>query len=110
MNAAPNSTLVPVEFDLKRTSAVGTGTAAAVVKIRKDLATALGATGLVNNSADGALADILHRWMVPVVTGIIWVAAPNREPDVVIGTFLGLINATQPGASINVASYMVWEE
>lgn len=110
MNAAPNSTLVPVEFNLVRNSAVGTGAAATVVKVRKDLTEALSSTGLVENTADGALADTLHRWFVPVVSGIIWVAAPNREPDVQAAEFLGILNVSALGASINAACYLIWEE
>ena len=110
MNAAPNSTLVPVEFNLKRTTTVGTGTAGTVVKVRKDLTAPLGTTALVENSADGTLADVLHRWFVPVVSGLIWVAAPNREPDVQAAEFLGIQNVAALGASINAACYMVFEE
>lgn len=110
MNAAPNSTLVPVEFNLKRTTTVGTGAAATVVKLRKDLTEALSTTGLVENTADGTLADVLQRWFVPVVSGLIWVAAPNREVDVQAAEFLGLQNVAALGASINAACYMVWEE
>ena len=77
MNAAPNSVLVPVEFNIKRTTAVGTGAAGTAVKVRKDLAGALATTALVENTADGALADVLHRLFVPVVSGVIWVAAPE---------------------------------
>ncbi len=110
MNAAPNSTLVPVEFNLKRTSTVGTGSAATVVKLRKDLTAALVTTGLVENSADGTIADVLQRWFVPVVSGLIWVAAPNREPDVQAAEFMGVQNVAALGASINAATYVVWEE
>lgn len=110
MNAAPNSTLVPVEFNLKRTTAVGTGTAGTVVKLRKDLTAALGTTTLVENTADGALADVLYRWFVPTVSGVIWVAAPNREPDVQAAEFLGIQNVAALGASINAAVYIVFEE
>ncbi len=110
MNAAPNSTLVPVEFNLKRTTTVGTGTAATIVKIRKDLTASLGTTGLVENSADGTLADVLQRWFVPVVSGIIWVAAPNREPDCQAAEFMGIQNVAALGTSINAACYMVFEE
>lgn len=110
MNAAPNSVLVPVEFNLKRTTTVGTGGAGTVAKIRKDLAAALATTALVENTADGTLADVLHRWFVPVVSGLIWVAAPNREPDVQAAEFLGLINVAALGASINAACYLVFEE
>lgn len=110
MNAAPNSTLVPVEFNLRRTSATGTGTAGTVVKMRGDQAAALSTTALVENSADGAAGDFLHRWFVPVVSGMIWVAAPNREPDCTAALFIGILNASALGASINCTSYMCFEE
>lgn len=110
MNAAPNSTLVPVEFNVKRTSLVGTGTAATVVAVYSDLATAPTTTGLVENSADGTLVEVLHRWFVPVVSGMIWVAAPNREFDCQAAEFLGLQNVSALGAAINAACYVVWEE
>ena len=110
MNAAPNSTLVPVEFNINRNSAVGTGAAGTVVKIRKDLTDGLDVTALVENTADGALADTLHRFFVPVVSGLIWVAAPNRELDCQAAEFLGLLNVAALGASINAACYLVWEE
>lgn len=109
MNAAPNSTLVPVEFNLKRTTTVGTGTAGTVGEIHS-LGTAPQATALVENTADGTLGVVLHRWFVPVVSGVIWVAAPNREPDCIAAEFLGIPNVTALGASINAACYMIWEE
>ena len=110
MNAAPNSTLVPVEFNLTRHSLVGTGAAGTVVKVRKDLTAALATTALVENTADGTLVDTLHRWFVPVVSGVIWVAAPNREPDLQAAEFGGLLNVAALGASINAATYLVFEE
>lgn len=111
MNAAPNSTLVPVEFNLLRNTLVGTGAAGTVVKVRSDLAAALGTTALVENTADG-LGTItrLHRWFVPVVSGLIWVAAPNREPDCIAAEFMAIQNVAALGASINAAIYMVFEE
>lgn len=109
MNGAPNSTLVPVEFNLRRTSTVGTGTAGTVVKVDSQ-SNALVTTALVENSADGTPGDFLHRWFVPVVSGMIWVAAPNREPDCTAALFLGLLNVAALGASINAATYIVFEE
>ena len=109
MNGAPNSTLVPVEFNLRRTSTVGTGAAGTVVKI--DSATgALGTTALVENTADGTAGDFLHRQFVPVVTGYTWTAAPNREPDCTAALFMGLLNATALGTAISAATYVVFEE
>ena len=109
MNAAPNSTLVPVEFNLRRTSTVGTGAAGTVVKVDSQ-SNALVTTALVENTADGTAGDFLHRWFVPVVSGLIWVAAPNREPDCTAALFLGLLNVAALGASINAATYIVFEE
>lgn len=109
MNGAPNSTLVPVEFNLRRTSTAGTGTAGTVVKISSN-STTLVTTALVENSADGTPGDFLHRWFVPVVSGVIWVAAPNREPDCTAALFIGLLNVAALGASINATTYLVWEE
>lgn len=109
MNGAPNSTLVPVEFNLRRTSTAGTGTAGTIVKIDSGTG-ALGTTALVENSADGTPGDFLHRWFVPVVSGMIWVAAPNREPDCTAALFIGILNVTALGASINATTYMVFEE
>lgn len=110
MNAAPNSTLAPVEFNLRRTSTVGTGSAGTIVKIRGDQSAALATTALVENSADGTPGDFLHRWFVPVVSGMIWVAAPNREPDCTAALFMGVLNVSALGASISAACYIVWEE
>jgi hypothetical protein len=110
MNGAPNSTLVPVEFNLRRTSTAGTGTAGTIVKIRGDQTSALVTTALVENSADGTPGDFLHRWFVPVVSGMIWVAAPGREPDCTAALFMGVLNVAALGASINCAAYIVWEE
>ena len=110
MNAAPNSTLVPVEFDLRRNTLVGTGAAGTVAKIHS-VGSALQATALVENTADGAgTITFLHRWFVPVVSGVIWVAAPNREPDCIAAEFMGLLNVAALGASISAATYFVFEE
>lgn len=110
MNAAPNSTLVPVEFNLRRTSTIGTGTAATMVKIRGDQTAALSTTGRINQTVDGTAGDFLHRWFVPVVSGMIWVAAPNREPDCTAALFIGILNVSALGASINAATYLCFEE
>jgi hypothetical protein len=110
MNAAPNSVLVPVEFNLRRNTLVGTGAAGVVAEIHS-LGTAPGTTALVENTADGAgTITFLHRWFVPVVSGVIWVAAPNREPDCIAAEFMGLLNVTALGAAINAACYLVFEE
>ena len=111
MNAAPNSTLVPVEFNLKRTSTTGTGTASTPEKIYRETVTAINTTAIVENSADGTIIGVpLHRWFVPVVSGMIWVAAPGREPDAQPADFIGVQNVAALGSAINAATYMVFEE
>jgi len=110
MNGAPNSTLVPVSFRVKRTSTVGTGAAGAVVQLQSDQTTVLGTTALVENTADGTLVEELHKLYVPVVTGVIWVAAPGREFDCVAAEFLGIQNEAALGAAINANVYIVFEE
>lgn len=109
-NAAPNSTDVPVEYNIQRMSTVGTGTGGTVVKMQDDLAAALTTTALVENSADGTLQDTLHRVFVPVVSGVIWVAAPGREIDCVAADFLGVKNISALPSGINAACYVVFEE
>jgi len=110
MNAAPNSVLVPTSFRVKRTSTVGTGTGGTVVALQSDLTTAPTTTALVENSADGTLVEELHKLYVPVVSGVIWVAAPGREFDCQAAEFLGIQNEAALGASINANVYVVWEE
>ena len=111
MNAAPNSTLVPQEFLLRRNTLVGTGAAGTVSKIHSANTTALATTALVENTADGAgTVTRLHGWFVPVVSGLIWVAAPNREPDCIAAEFLAVANVAALGAAINAACYMCFEE
>ena len=113
MNAAPNSTLVPVEFNLKRTStAATTKTAFTPDKIYRETVTALNTTSSVEvtGSEGTIIGNPLHRWFVPVVSGLIWVAAPGSEPDAQPGDFMALQNIAALGASINAACYMVFEE
>jgi hypothetical protein len=108
MNGAPNSTLSPVQFQLQRMSTVGTGTAGTVVKLLSGYTPSC--TALVENSADGTLVDSCQTWFVPVVSGIIWVAAPGREIDFTASQFMGLKNIAALGASINAACYLCFEE
>jgi hypothetical protein len=111
MNAAPNSTAAPIEFNLKRTSTVGTGTSFTPDKVYRETVTALNTTALVENSADGTIiGNPLHRWFVPVVSGIIWVAAPGREPDAQPADFIGVQNVSALGTGINAAVYVIFEE
>jgi len=109
-NGAPNSTLVPTEFTVQRMSTVGTGAAGTVVQLRTDQATALGTTALVENTADGTVQDTLHRLFVPVVSGVIWVAAPGREFDCQAADFLGIKNTAALGTAIQSDIYIVFEE
>lgn len=111
MNAAPNSTAVPNSFRVYRNTLVATGSAGAAVKLQTDLATALDAGGLVECSAIGAgTVTELHRLYVPVVSGVIWVAAPGREFDCIAAEFVGIQNQAALPAAINAEVYMVWEE
>jgi hypothetical protein len=110
LNAAPNSTAVPIEFNIRRHTAVGTGAAGTVVKMHDDFTLALGTTALVENTADGAVQDTLHRLFVPNVSGVIWVAAPGREFDCTTADFLGLFNVSALPAGLNAACYIVFEE
>jgi hypothetical protein len=111
LNAAPNSTEVPVEFNIQRNTLVATGSAGNVEEMQSDLTAGLQATALVECSANGAgTIDILHRHFVPNVSGLIWVAAPGREVDCIAAEFLAIINQATLGSGINAACYMVWEE
>ena len=113
MNAAPNSTLVPVEFNFKRTStAATTKTAQTPDKIFRETVTALNTTASVEvtGSEGTIIGNPLHRWFVPVVSGMIWVAAPGREPDAQPADFIAVQNVSALGASINATTYMVFEE
>ena len=110
LNAAPNSTAVPIEFNVQRMSTVGTGAAGTVVKMSDDNSEALVTTALVENTADGTTQDVMHRVFVPNVSGLIWVAAPGREFDCVAADFLAIQNVSALPTGINSAIYMVWEE
>lgn len=110
MNGAPNSTLAAVDFTIERSSTVGTGSAGTVVQLLSDVSTALTTTALINNTADGTLVETLHRFYVPVISGIIWVAAPGREFDCIGAEFVSIKNQGSLGASITAESYMVFEE
>lgn len=111
MNGAPNSTLLPVSFRIYRNTLVATGTVATPAKMSSDLATAIDTAALVECTAIGAgTVSELHRLFVPVVSGVIWVAAPGREFDCIAAEFVGLQNNAALGASINAETYMVFEE
>ncbi len=109
MNAAPNSTDVPQEFLVRRNSAVSTGAAGTVVNL-EDGGVVLGTTALVDCTADGAVQDELHRFFVPVVTGMIWVAAPGREFNCAAADFVGFRNELILATGVAATSYLVFEE
>jgi hypothetical protein len=110
LNAAPNSTAAPIEFDVQRMSTVGTGAAGTVVAMQDDNGEALVCTALVENTADGTTQDVLHRVFPPNVSGIIWQAAPGREFDCAAADFLGIQNVGALPTGVNAATYIVWEE
>lgn len=105
-----NNTDVPVRYRLRRTSTVGTGTAATPVKLRKDGAQALATTALKDNTADGTAVEDLHFFFVPIVSGILWVARPGLEFDCVAAEFLGLQNVSALPAGRKAATHIVFRE
>jgi hypothetical protein len=108
-NAAANSTVVPVDYQLYRNTLVATGTTATIEALRAS--DTIITTGLVECSAQGAgTIDLMHKWYVPVVSGMIWVAAPGREIDCPAASFIGVENQGALGASINANVYMIFEE
>ena len=110
-NAAANDTNSPVSYRMFRNTLVGTGSAGNVEQMQADLAATLETTALVECSAIGAgTVDDLHRWFVPTVSGIIWVAAPGREADCDGASFIGIQNATTLPSGLNAECYMVFEE
>jgi hypothetical protein len=116
LNAAPNSTAAPDRWSVKHTgTALPTATSQTPEKLQTDLGGTLQTAGLVNATVEGTLVgNKLHRWYVPNVSGMIWVAAPGREIDQTDGgaNVLALClehEGTLP-ASVQAASYMVFEE
>ena len=110
LNAAPNDTNAPIEWDIERATAAATGVAAVVVNVNDDIGQTIGASGLVECTANGALADTLHRQFVPNVSGYNWVAGPGHAFDCLAAEFLGLRNVSALPAGISAACYMYWEE
>jgi hypothetical protein len=116
LNAAPNSTVAPSEFAIKRTgTALPTATTQAPEKMQSDLGGTLQTAGLVNATVEGTLiGNRLHRWYVPNVSGMIWVAAPGREFDMTDGgtnvQALCLEHIAALPASVQADSYLVYEE
>lgn len=111
MNDGPDSVQEAGNFSIRRLSADGSGGAAAtIVPMQDDLAAGLTSTGRVNDTTLGTTADILHRLYVPVVSGVIWVAAPGREFDVKAAEFLVIRNEASLPAGVDLNAYLVWEE
>jgi hypothetical protein len=109
-DGAANDTNNPVRYQVQRLSTVGTGSAGTVVKMSKDKSSSLGTTALINNTADGSLSDAVHTWFVPIVAGIVWVAAPNQEVDCQAAEFLAVKNMAALPASRSAAVYVVFKE
>jgi hypothetical protein len=110
LNAAPDSTAAPISWAIERSTTVGTGTAGTIVNMNDEIADAPATTALVENSADGTSADILHRLYVPNVSGVIWVAAPGREFDCIAAEFVSILNEATLPTGVNANTYMIWEE
>lgn len=109
-DAAANNTDKQVEYIFRRMSAVSTGTAATIVKMRQDLSEALSTTGLVDCTVDGTEQDVLHRMFVPTISGAIWSAAPNRDWDCQAADFAAVQNVAALPSGVIGAYYMVFEE
>ncbi len=114
-DGAANDTGAPSEFTLRRHTTLGTGgTSNAPVILQDDLGTALDTTANQNATAAAAVGDTLHRWQVPVVSGMIWVAAPGREVSQVgSGTLSIGVGNTDPATlatGISASVYIVFEE
>ena len=116
LNAAPNSILAPVSWVVQRQSTGGTGGTAQVVQpLIAGLSTALGTLAKTHQAgtpftADGTTQDELHRFFVPNVSGMIWVAAPGREFDCEAADFMQLDLPVALGSGIQAETYFVFEE
>ena len=110
LNAAPNSTAAPIEWNIRRDSDIATGTGGTEVKVNDGHPDALNTTSLVECSADGSLIEVLHRLFVPNVSGVIWVAAPGREFECIAAEFIAIDNVATLPTGVNAACYIVWEE
>jgi len=112
-DAAANNTDKPVAWSTRRHTTVGTGgTTTAPVILQDDLGTALDTTSRQNVTGAAAVGDTLHKWLVPTVSGIIWVAAPGREfSQVGSGTLsIGVGNVDNLPTGVLANAYMVFEE
>lgn len=77
-NAAPDSTVAPQEWRLKRTG-TALPTASANTPAPFDHTVALLTAGLEDATVEGTLIDVCKRWYVPNVSGLIWQARPGEE-------------------------------
>jgi len=114
-NGPPNATDTPPDWSLRRASAGGAGgTAITPAKMQADTTTTLQTTAKSHGgtpfTTQGTLQDQLHRWFVPIVTGMIWVAAPGREVDCEGADFIQLMNVAALPASRAANVYIVFEE
>lgn len=111
-NAAANDTNTPALYQIIRSTTAGTGDALTATRISAimDIVGEPVTSGLQNCTANGTVADIMHSFYVPTVSGIIWVGAPGREFDCIAAEFIGINVATAPAATIANTTHMVWEE
>lgn len=112
-DGAANDTGAPSQFSLRRHTTIGTGGGStAPTVLQDDLGTALDTTANQNLTGAAAVGGIMHIWTVPVVSGMIWVAAPGREVSQVgSGTLsIGVGNVDNLASGIAAAVYMVFEE
>ncbi len=114
LNAAPNSTDVPSEWVIQRMSAGGTGGAALTPQPLQEQLATITTTGKTHVgtpfTVDGTVQDELHRFYVPNVTGMIWVAAPGREFDCIAANFLQMDIPLPLATGVRANIYMVFEE
>jgi hypothetical protein len=108
-----NNTDDPASWSARRHTTLGTGgTTTAPVALQDDLGTALDTTSRQNCTGGAAVGGTLHKLFVPIVSGVIWVAAPGREfSQVGSGTLsigIGPIAALPTGIAAN--AWMVFEE
>lgn len=113
-NGAPNDTSQAPEYHVRRNSAAGTGGIAfTVVKGQSDIGTAIQTVAKVGTTVftvDGTLVEVIRRWFVPIVSGMIWVAAPGREYDCLPAQFFTIRLNTALPASRNGDIDLIFEE
>lgn len=110
LNAAPDSTAAPIQWDVVRLTVAGTGgTAATIVDMQDDLGQATGSAANQDRTL-GTAADTFHSVFVPNVSGFAWVAAPGREFDCIAAEFLSWRNAATLPTGVAAITYAMWEE